>query len=172
MNEDGTFSGASFQPKVSAMEKAMRLLAVRGYAEAELFQRLCRGGYPAADAREAVDNCKRHGYINDSLFAADKAAMLRMRGKGGRAVRYELLKSRIDPELVAETMAAEEPGADLEAARRAMQGKAALLKRETDPRKRREKLLRFMASRGFSADTARKVMKEMESAMAGEDDDI
>jgi len=152
------------------MEKAVRLLSVRGYSEAELFQRLHRAGYDPDEVRETVDRCKKLSYINDALYAADKAAMLRLRGKGGRAVRYELLRSRLDPELVAETLAAEEPDADLEAARRAAAGKAALLKREPDPRKRREKFLRFMASRGFSAATAGRVWREVESLIAATDD--
>ena len=152
------------------MEKAMRLLTVRGYSEVELFQRLLRAGYPADEIREAVDRCKKLSYINDQLYAADKAAMLRLRGKGGRAVRFELLKSRLDPELISETMAAEDPEADMEAARRAAAGKIALLKHEPDRRKRREKFLRFMAYRGFSAETARKALLEVESELAAEED--
>ena len=63
--------------------------------------------------------------------------------------------------------AAEESGAELEAARRAAASKAPSLAREADPRKRREKLLRFLASRGFSAETARMVLEEFRQGESG-----
>ena len=52
---------------------------------------------------------------------------------------------------------------EFEAARRAMEGKLRLLSRETDRRKKREKLFRFMASRGFSPAVIFKLADEMQN---------
>ena len=49
---------------------------------------------------------------------------------------------------------------ELEAARRAMAGKLRSLSRENDLRKKREKLFRFMANRGFSPAVIFKLVNE------------
>ncbi|MDP9110137.1 MAG: recombination regulator RecX [Candidatus Eremiobacteraeota bacterium] len=45
------------------------MLAQRRLTEAQLWQRLERRGYCDEDARDAVERCKRDGYIDDGLFA-------------------------------------------------------------------------------------------------------
>ena len=142
------------------MEKAMRLLAIRALSESELRQRLLRAGYPPPEVRETIAECRRRGYLDDELLAADCAKSCRDRGLGARAVRFRLRRRGIDAPTVDEVISQEESGTELEAARRACTVKAPSLAREADPRKRREKLLRFLASRGFSAETARRVMEE------------
>lgn len=53
----------------SARVCALRLLAQRRLTEAQLWQRLERRGYPDEDARDAIERCKRDGYVDDALFA-------------------------------------------------------------------------------------------------------
>ena len=58
------------KPKKSAMEKAMRLLSRRALSERELLNKLCAAGYPFREARDAVAECRKRGYVNDEAFAA------------------------------------------------------------------------------------------------------
>ena len=155
--------------RIPIMEKAMRLLSMRALSEAELHRRLLRAGYPPAEVRDCAAECRRRGYLNDELLAADCAGLCRERGLGARAVRFKLRRRGIAAPTVDGVFAAEESGAELEAARRAAASKAPSLARESDPRKRREKLLRFLASRGFSAETARKVLEEFRQGEGGSD---
>ena len=80
----------SGRPRPPVMEKAMRLLAMRGLSETELRQKLLRAGYPPGEAREALAECRKRGYLNDDLLAADCAKSCRDRGLGTRAVRFRL----------------------------------------------------------------------------------
>ena len=166
--ENAPGSGRSGAPRIPAMERAMRLIAVRARSEAELRLRLLRAGYPPAEVRAAVSECLRRGYLNDGLLAADCAAFCRERGLGARAVRARLRRRGLAAAAVDEALSGEDPDAELAAALRAYASKAPSLVRESDPRKRRDKLLRFMASRGFSASTVRRVLEKTEAASDGE----
>lgn len=80
------------KPKKSAMEKAMRLLSRRALSERELLNKLCAAGYPFREARDAVAECRKRGYVNDEAFAADYTELLAGRCLGGRRIRLALRK--------------------------------------------------------------------------------
>ena len=137
------------KPKKSAMEKAMRLLSRRALSERELLNKLCAAGYPFREARDAVAECRKRGYVNDEAFAADYTELLAGRCLGGRRIRLALRKRGIPAELQEEPL---EAAAETEAERasEALAYKLRLLARETDPRRKREKAFRFLIGRGFS----------------------
>ena len=53
----------------SAFVTALRMLAQRRLTEAQLWQRLERRSFDDAAIRDAVERCKRCGYVDDRLFA-------------------------------------------------------------------------------------------------------
>ena len=146
------------KPKKSAMEKAMRLLSRRALSVRELLNKLCAAGYPFREARDAVAECRKRGYVNDEAFAADYTELLAGRCLGGRRIRLALRKRGIPAELQEEPL---EAAAETEAERasEALAYKLRLLARETDPRRKREKAFRFLIGRGFSCESCRTALE-------------
>ena len=146
------------KPKKSAMEKTMRLLSRRALSERELLNKLCAAGYPFREARDAVAECRKRGYVNDEAFAADYTELLAGRCLGGRRIKLALRKRGIPAELQEEPL---EAAAETEAERasEALAYKLRLLARETDPRRKREKAFRFLIGRGFSCESCRTALE-------------
>lgn len=148
------------QNEISPLERAMRLLSRRAYSERELRLRLLRCEYSAAAVRETVKLCRKRGYLDDALLAHDGAADLSARGDGARRIRQKLQRRGLPPELIAAALEENAPN-EPAAAQRALEYKLRLLRRETDPRKKREKAFRFLAGRGFSADVIRDALDRL-----------
>ena len=155
----GTSSGL---PKISAMDKAVKILSVAPVSEAELRRKLFRAGYPEILVEQAVSECLRRGYINDELLASDSAEYLTMRGTGRRMVKMKLIRRGIDRELVESAVADTDPELELDAAKYALDCKLRLLSREKDWRKRKEKAFRFLVSRGYTSDVITKLFSEID----------
>ncbi len=149
-------------PKISAMDKAVKILSTAPASEAELRRKLFRAGYPEILVEQAVSECLRRGYINDELLASDCAEYLSMRGTGRRMVKVKLLRRGLDRELVDSAIAETDPELELEAARYALEGKLRLLSREADWRKRKEKAFRFLVARGYTSDVISKLFSEID----------
>ena len=143
----------------SAMTKAMDLLAARPLSELELLTKLRRAGYPDEECDRVIAECVKRQYLNDEQLTADCVDILHQRNLGARQIRMKLARRGLDTETV-NGLLAESPEDELDAARRALEGKLRLLTKESDPRKKREKLFRFMAGRGFSPGVIFKVMDE------------
>ena len=143
----------------SALVKAMNFLAARPLSELELLAKLRRAGYPDDECDAAIAECVDRHYLDDEQLAADCVDILHQRNLGARRIRQKLSRRGLDREKVSELLE-DSPEDELEAARRAMESKLRTLTRETDPRKKREKLFRFMAGRGFSPALIFKVMGE------------
>lgn len=142
----------------SAFAKALKFLAARPLSEFELLTKLRRAGFPDPECDAAIAECVRRHYLDDSQLTADCVDLLHQRNLGSRKIRQKLLKRGLDGEEINDLLH-DSPEAEEEAAVGAMEGKLRLLSRESDPRKKREKLFRFMISRGFSPDLIFKLME-------------
>ena len=142
----------------TAVEKAMRLLARRAYSERELTRKLysyeC---YTPPQIREALEYCRKNRFLNDEMLAQDYARALSDRNCGSFKIRLQLRKRGVAEELV-QNAVEETAEAEPEAARRAYEYKSRLLSRENDPVKKRQKLYRYLASKGFSPEIIRECM--------------
>ena len=141
--------------KKNALEYAAYLLSVRMYSTAELRKKLLAKEYPFPEIRSVLEDFTRKGYLNDALYAENLCSSLTARGDGKRKIAGKLRMKGIAPELIDETLGKlDREVPEEEAAWQALQKKRAALLRESDPQKRKEKAVRYLAGHGFSASAA------------------
>lgn len=141
--------------KKTAVEYAASLLGVRMYSTAELRRKMYDREYSGAEIRQVIEDFTRKGYLNDALYAESLCSMHTARGDGKRKIAGKLRTKGIDPEIIEETL--RQLDNDLpeeDAAWQALQKKRITLLREPDEQKRKEKAVRYLAGRGFSASAA------------------
>ena len=139
----------------TAVEYAASLLGVRMYSTAELRRKMYDREYSGAEIRQVIEDFTRKGYLNDVLYAENLCSMHTARGDGKRKIAGKLRTKGIDPEIITETLRQlDNDIPEEEAAWQALQKKRITLLREPDEQKRKEKAVRYLAGRGFSASAA------------------
>jgi SOS response regulatory protein OraA/RecX len=126
--------------RAKALAAATRSLAASDRSQRALEQRLARAGHSAAAREDAIASLARAGAIDDARLAESRAELLARRGYGDAAIRADLRRRQIAPEVAASAVAALEP--ELERLRRAIENESVT-----------PALLRRLAGRGFSRDT-------------------
>jgi regulatory protein len=152
-------------------ERALGLLDQRAHSAGELRAKLLARGFAEALVTLVVDDLRRSGLIND-LDYATAFCQERMRGSrpaGPLRLKAELLRRHVPGDLAEQALDAamkEAGGADheFEAALAAGRAKWAALRRRPSPdvRRDRERLLRFLAGRGFGAGIGYRVLEALE----------
>jgi regulatory protein len=149
--------------RVKAREAALSLLAVRARSAKELLTRLRKKGVERNLAQRVVGELQDSGLVDDRefgrLWAAERA---RLRPVGRRRLIQELLQKGVPPRM-AEEIAAESFAItpELELARKAIRRRAGRA-RDGEWAKERARLYSFLLRRGFTYDTASKVLSELE----------
>lgn len=124
------------------------------------------------EIEKVLGRMKHLGYINDADFAEIFIRdTLLYRPHGSMWIKGQLIKKGIDVEVIAHAMeTVREVGdedAEYHAAKTAAEKKLRALERE-EPKKRYEKMFRFLCSRGFAASMAFRVLDEMGLLKSGE----
>jgi SOS response regulatory protein OraA/RecX len=122
-----------------ALTRAARALRQRDLPQSALDIRLVRAGFRDDERAEALGTLTRAGLVDDARFAHSRAASLAERGRGNAAIRWDLERQGLTPELVdsaLETLAPERDRARALAARRGATAATA----------------RLLVRRGFSED--------------------
>jgi regulatory protein len=143
-----------------AWDSAMRMLSVRAHSEGDLKKKLGARKFAVATVERVIAECARLDLLDDAKFAEEYIRELRAGGAGSALVKLKLRSKGIKEDLLETVMNAETPEIELESAKTALAKKAKTLAREADPRKRREKTYRYLASRGFSYETISKILGE------------
>jgi SOS response regulatory protein OraA/RecX len=123
-----------------ALAVALRALRYSDYSRSRLETRLAGRGASAASREDALETLERAGLVDDARVAASRARVLAGRGFGDAAIRFSLAQEGLAPELVEEALAALDP--ELERARRLL-----------DERGSTAKTVRWLAAKGFDAET-------------------
>ena len=115
----------------------------------DVYDYLIRKGFTDEETSEVCDYIEEVGLVDDDLyvkfFVEDS---FRIKNKGARKIVYELKQRGIDDDKINEAI---EEASDMqyEALKEAYERKLEATKSETDPYKRKNKIIRFLISRGF-----------------------
>ncbi|RMH49227.1 MAG: recombinase RecX [Bacteroidetes bacterium] len=148
-----------------ARSRALHYLAHRARTTEEVRRKLLQSGFEAAVVEAALERLVELGYLDDAAYArAYVRGRFRSRGYGPARLRSELMRRGVPRALVEaavqELLEEEDP---LEAARSQARRRWARLAREADSRRRRKKLSDFLLRRGFTYDTVRRVVDELDA---------
>jgi regulatory protein len=142
-----------------AKQRGLRLLAVKDRSEHEIRERLKRLGFDMDVIEDAILQLKSMGYINDSLYAHKYVSeRLKLKPKSKKALAYELQKKGIGSELIDEVISEFELDEHSIAFRIA---KKKFGKYDVSDPKVQQKIISFLAFRGFSYEIIRTVLDQM-----------
>ncbi len=135
-------------PRKPAWDKALDFLNRKALSRRQLAEKLRAAGYPSPEIRAAVERAERLNLVNDALLAQDYARTIAAGGVGRYRIRQKLRTKLFDAATVTEAVATTEEG-EKEQAEKAFDYKLRMLSRESDWRKKREKMFRYLVGRGF-----------------------
>jgi regulatory protein len=155
-----------------AEKKAYRLLSLRSHSEKELRVKLLKGGFPAPVADDLIGRLREKGYLDDRAFARQRARDLAMnRLAGDRRISLDLRGRGISEALCREAIRevrgeiGEEEAVDRLIRKKA---KGAAVAGMDDRRKAR--LARSLAGKGFPAGLIFRALKRSEEEGVDDED--
>jgi len=183
MDDDATTYGRrsgsrerATQPKLSAKDRALGLLAVRWRSRRELQDRLRRAGYEAEDIDRALTDLEASGLVDDERFARETVLhQSRRRMAGDRAIRTALRQKGVSPEVTERMLAEADAGPGGTAQERASAlaearaPRLAALEPEAAFRRLFGLLVRRGHAPGIARDAARRALSEVMSPSALDD---
>jgi regulatory protein len=154
----------SQDPYSKAQNVALSLLARRRHSREEIRRKLMTRGFEHGVVEKVLSECERLHYIDDET-AADYFAAELTRKRFGLMRIIDAMKSRgFDGDLINRTIDAHQlVEREPELALAAVEKKWSALQRETDEWKRREKVVRFLRSRGFRQPAISVVLDNMKA---------
>jgi len=147
------------EPYRQCLRSALRILTRRSHSVHEIETKLKLRGYRTATIRDVVSECIRLDYLNDEKAAHQFVIGFKRQGYGPLRIKQKLKAKGIADGLIADALGkhldAEE---QLQVCRRvlAKKIKASAMGLERD--QMREKMHRFLFSRGFAPDTIQQVI--------------
>lgn len=140
---------------ISLRERAIRMLARREHARAELARKLAPYAESAEEIEVLLDDLTARRLLSDARYVETRISARRARF-GDARLAFELRTQGVSEDLVDAALAAGED--ELSRARQIWQKKFAGKPYEGDANARARQS-RFLMSRGFSAETVRRVMR-------------
>jgi len=135
----------------SALNTALRILTRRDHSRYELVRKLKQRGFSKKDIDVAVSSCEQFDYINDERTARVYIRQLKRKGYGKKRIGFELNKKGLKgvriQDILDESVSAID---EREGAEGILKKNMKRFAREPDALKRRDKIYRFLRSRGFS----------------------
>ena len=164
MKEDRrqNFSTPAKTSHQQAMNTAVRILTNRDHSRYELKQKLQQRGFGRKIINTVIVECERLNYINDPRTAHVYISQLKRKCFGKRYIRMALRKKRLSGTAIENILQENYSGDDeRENAGKLLGKKMDTFKREADLKKRRDKIYRFLYSRGFKAEIIADVIRDL-----------
>jgi regulatory protein len=143
--------------QLSLRERAIGLLARREHSRAELARKLSPHAEDPAELEQLLDALAASRQLSDERYAEARSHILEKKF-GAARIRHDLKSKGVAPEL-AERMASASAQTDVERAREVWRRK---FRAPASSREDRARQARFLQARGFSFDTIRAVLKDVE----------
>lgn len=115
----------------------------------DVYDYLIKKGFTDDEVSEVCDYIEEVGLVDDDLyvkFFVEDSFIIK--NKGSKKIEYELKRKGIDNDKIDEALE-EAKDMEHEALKEAYERKLSATSRETDPYKRKTKIIRFLLSRGF-----------------------
>jgi SOS response regulatory protein OraA/RecX len=145
----------------AAHAAALRLLTTRARTRAELARRLGERGFAAVAVAEAVARLERVGLVDDAVLSADVAESRAARGLDAPAIALELRDRGVDPAVAERAAQAAVPDElRAERCRQVAESRLAQLG-DLPPAARLRRLATYLARRGYPAELAEAVSREL-----------
>ncbi|MBN1864026.1 MAG: regulatory protein RecX [Victivallales bacterium] len=146
-----------------AWEALLRILSGRAHSESELRRKLAGRKFPMAVIDDVLESCRSLKLADDREFAAQYAVELIGKGLGLRLVRAKMLSKGVAGHIVEEELAklSFDSHAETASAREALRRKLRSAKVVGDDRAMKDKLFRYLMSKGFSYETSSEVIGEL-----------
>jgi len=132
----------------------LKALARREHSRAELQAKLQPHAGDPGELEGLLDDLEKKGWLSESRFV-EQLTMVRRRKFGAGRILHELREKGVSDAAI-EAAQSQLKGSEIEAARAVWKKKFGSLPRTLEERGRQS---RFLASRGFSAETVRAVLK-------------
>lgn len=127
-------------------EKALRLLEYRAHSEYELEFKLRHAQACDEHIEEALDFCRRYGFVNDNAYAQRKASdLINLKKYGVRRVKSELKAKGISDTIIDEVLSDIDTDAESETLAKLVERKL----RSDFSDKNKDKCIRYFIYRGY-----------------------
>jgi regulatory protein len=139
------------------------LLGRQNYSRLQLERKLKKRELSADEIKTLLDSLTEKGLFREELFKEAKSRQLLRRGLGASHVRARLRQDKLSLSSEEVDKAYEDLSLNPELQIQALIEKALRrLKNEKDPKKKKEKLLRALVSKGHSFDLIKKCLKKVD----------
>ena len=145
---------------------ALRALARRGYARADLQCRLAWKRHPREAVAAALERLVARGVMDDRRYAEEYARARAARGSGRPRIVRDLLTQGVERETAEEAVrrALEVEGVDPDTAARALALRRVRQLGDLAPAVKRRRLFAFLLRRGYPGPQVRELVEELASA--------
>ena len=152
-NKRQNTSKPAHSSRTMAMNTAVRILTLRDHFKYELKQKLQQRGFKSNVIDMVLAECERLNYIDDNRTAAVFISQLKRKCFGKRYIRQALKKNRLNAAVIDKMVLENYTEAEEhENAAKLLEKKIKTFYRKEDSKKRRDKIYRFLYSRGFNKD--------------------